>query len=86
MRADIASAARHRAANGVSSHASNVSVATLTDRECAVLDLLCTGHSNALIADNLGISIHTVKTHLRSAYVKLGVSSRLEVQAVLLSV
>jgi LuxR family transcriptional regulator, maltose regulon positive regulatory protein len=48
----------------------------LTVREQAVLDLLPTGLSAREIADELGISRDTVKTHTKRIYQKLGVSSR----------
>jgi LuxR family maltose regulon positive regulatory protein len=48
----------------------------LTAREHAVLGLLPTGLSAREIADELGISRDTVKTHTKRIYQKLGVSSR----------
>jgi DNA-binding CsgD family transcriptional regulator len=48
----------------------------LTDRETVVLGLLARGKSNAEIADDLGVSRNTVKTHLSHAYGKLAVTSR----------
>ena len=48
----------------------------LTAREQSVLALLPTGLSAREIADELGISRDTVKTHTRRLYQKLGVSSR----------
>jgi len=50
----------------------------LTDRERSVLMLLPTMMSNAEIADELFVSVNTVKVHLKSLYRKLGVSSRRE--------
>jgi two-component system, NarL family, response regulator YdfI len=50
----------------------------LSDRELEVLDLLAEGLSNKLIAHRLGISEHTVKTHVASIFAKLGASSRTE--------
>jgi LuxR family maltose regulon positive regulatory protein len=50
--------------------------AALTPREIDVLRLLSTGSSAAAIADELAISITTVKTHLAAAYRKLGVRGR----------
>jgi LuxR family maltose regulon positive regulatory protein len=48
----------------------------LTAREQTVLGLLPTGLSAREIADELGISRDTVKTHTKRIYEKLGVSSR----------
>lgn len=48
----------------------------LTDAERAVLRALRTSQSQRLIAEELSISINTVKTHTSAIYRKLGVSSR----------
>jgi DNA-binding NarL/FixJ family response regulator len=48
----------------------------LTQREGEVLDLVRQGRSNAQIALSLQIGVETVRTHARSIYRKLGVSSR----------
>jgi LuxR family maltose regulon positive regulatory protein len=50
----------------------------LTDSERAVLRFLPSHMTNEEISQALFLSINTVKTHLRSAYRKLGVSSRRE--------
>ena len=47
----------------------------LTRREIEVLDLLARGLTYALIADRLGISEHTVTTHIKNTYRKLDVHS-----------
>jgi LuxR family transcriptional regulator, maltose regulon positive regulatory protein len=49
---------------------------SLTQSEIAVLRLLGSHLTNQEIAATLFISVNTVKTHLRSAYRKLGVTSR----------
>lgn len=49
---------------------------TLTDRELEVLALLAVGASNSEIAEQLYLSVDTVKTHLRKLYGKLGVHNR----------
>ena len=51
--------------------ASNLSV-----REQEVLGLIAQGYSNQAIADQLFISLHTVKTHARKINAKLGAKSR----------
>jgi ATP/maltotriose-dependent transcriptional regulator MalT len=48
----------------------------LTTREVEVLKLVAQGLSNAEIAEQLIISLLTVKAHMRSLYNKLGISSR----------
>jgi LuxR family maltose regulon positive regulatory protein len=50
----------------------------LTEREYVLLRLLPTRLSNAEIADVLGVSLNTVKTHLKHVYRKLGVADRSE--------
>lgn len=51
-------------------------VATLAVREREVLDLLSKGYLYKEIGDQLGISTHTVNTHIRRIYEKLHVQSR----------
>ena len=53
----------------------------LSPREEAVLDLLAKGYTYKLIADELGISIDTIRTYLRRIYEKLHVQSRTEAVA-----
>jgi DNA-binding NarL/FixJ family response regulator len=53
-------------------------VEPLTARELEVIQLMAQGLANKQIALALGISEHTVKFHLSSLYVKLGISSRTE--------
>ncbi|WP_018332161.1 LuxR C-terminal-related transcriptional regulator [Actinomycetospora chiangmaiensis] len=48
----------------------------LTEREHEVLELLPTLQSIEEIADDLTVSVNTVKTHVRSIYQKLGAGSR----------
>lgn len=56
----------------------------LTTREKQVLMLVATGLTNSEIADELFLAESTVKSHLSSAFGKLGVSSRSEAAAVVL--
>ena len=48
----------------------------LTDAELTVLEQLPSGRTALQIAQDLGVSINTVKTHLRAIYAKLGANSR----------
>lgn len=57
---------------------SSVDLPALTGREHDVLALAALGHSNARIADQLGITVHTTKGYLKSAMRKLGATTRLE--------
>lgn len=52
----------------------------LTRRESAVVRAALSGRSNAEIAADHHVSVNTVKTHLRTAYRKLGVSNRSQLQ------
>jgi DNA-binding NarL/FixJ family response regulator len=56
--------------------------AELTDREREILDLLAKGLSNADIAQELTISVHTVRNHVANLSAKLGAHSKLEVLAI----
>jgi two-component system, NarL family, response regulator YdfI len=56
-------------------------VQALTPREVEVLGMLAEGSGNKVIAARLGISEHTVKTHVGSIFGKLGVSNRAEAVA-----
>ena len=47
----------------------------LTGREAAVLRLMARGCTYAQVADQLGMSAHTVSTHVKKAYRKLKVHS-----------
>ena len=51
----------------------------LTNREEAVLDSVARGRTNSEIADDLHISISTVKTHLASLMRKLDARNRVEI-------
>jgi two-component system nitrate/nitrite response regulator NarP len=49
---------------------------TLTRRELEVLSDLASGRTNKQIARDLGVSLNTVKFHVRNLFQKLGVNSR----------
>lgn len=53
-------------------------LATLTPREREILRLLSEAMSNKEIAQAMGLSPETVKSHLQRIYAKLGVSTRAE--------
>ena len=61
--------------------AAAVGESLLSKRELAVLSLIAQGHSNQQIAEQLYISLHTVKTHARRINVKLGVQRRTQAVA-----
>jgi DNA-binding NarL/FixJ family response regulator len=50
----------------------------LTEREREVLGLLADGLSNAAIAEQLVVSVHTVRNHIANLSAKLGAHSKLE--------
>jgi DNA-binding CsgD family transcriptional regulator len=51
---------------------------SLTDSELKVVDLIAQGVTNRDVATQLHLSLHTVKTHVRNAFAKLGITSRAE--------
>jgi two-component system nitrate/nitrite response regulator NarL len=55
----------------------------LTTRESQVVRLLAKGKSDKLIGHSLGLSIETVRGHMKHVRSKLGVTSRLEVVSLL---
>jgi DNA-binding NarL/FixJ family response regulator len=62
----------------LAAHAGPLPVQALTPREVEVLAMLAEGLGNKMIAARLGISDHTVKSHVASIFAKLGVSTRAE--------
>lgn len=50
----------------------------LSRRELDVMKLAAVGKTNAEIARELGVSVHTVNTLIRRSYVKLGATNRVE--------
>jgi DNA-binding NarL/FixJ family response regulator len=61
---------------GRASHAVALSV-----RETEVLDLICRGMSNLEIADQLFVSVNSVKTYVRQIYQKIGATRRAQAVA-----
>jgi DNA-binding NarL/FixJ family response regulator len=60
------------------SHASADKLADLTQSELAVVELVARGGTNRQVAEQLFLSPHTVNSHLRHAFSKLGIRSRIE--------
>ncbi len=67
---------RARRATAGAGHDNNLLPAQLTDRELEVLRLVARGDTNAEISLHLGISPHTVKSHVIHIFNKLGVNDR----------
>lgn len=57
---------------------SDPAAVALTTREIQILDLLCSGTQNKIIADRLRLSENTVKAHVRNIYKKMHVRNRTE--------
>ena len=56
--------------------AASIKVEALTARQLEVLEHLCLGFSNKVIANKLGLSENTVRVHVASILARLDVSSR----------
>ncbi len=54
----------------------------LTERERTVLALMATGKSNQALADELFISVNTIRNHVANVLVKLGARTRTEAVAI----
>jgi DNA-binding NarL/FixJ family response regulator len=54
----------------------------LTSRERDVLECVTAGFDRGETARRLGVSVHTVRTHLQSIYAKLDVHSSIEAVSV----
>ena len=55
--------------------------ADLSPREAEVLELICRGLSNLEIAEQLFVSVNSVKTYVRQVYQKIGVTRRAQAVA-----
>ncbi|WP_172827249.1 helix-turn-helix transcriptional regulator, partial [Mycobacterium asiaticum] len=56
---------------------------SLTDSELTVVNLIAQGATNRSVAAELHLSPHTVKTHVRNAFAKLGITSRAQLATLL---
>jgi LuxR family maltose regulon positive regulatory protein len=68
--------------SGMTQPSMQLLIAPLTTREVEVLKLIQAGSSNQDIAEQLVISITTVKRHISNIYAKLGVKSRTQAVAI----
>ena len=75
---DVLAGKTYLAPQAAAKLAEGVTRVQLTPRELATLRLIADGKSNKEIANELGISERTVKTHLGHLFEKLGVTSRTE--------
>jgi ATP/maltotriose-dependent transcriptional regulator MalT len=50
----------------------------LTEREDEVLILIAKGYTNTEIADQMFVSVNTIKTHIKNLFIKLDVRNRIE--------
>jgi DNA-binding CsgD family transcriptional regulator len=82
FRSDVQRAMREAGARRTKWSAGAAAPATgwvsLTEAERRVAILISEGHTNKSAASALGVSINTVGTHLRAAFAKLGVQSRVQ--------
>ncbi len=67
-----------RARGAEQANPEDVKIASLTERERAVIALICEGLQNRTIGERLSITETTVRHHLTSIFTKLGVDNRLE--------
>jgi two-component system nitrate/nitrite response regulator NarP len=56
-------------------------IGRLTPREIEILDAVSRGRTNAQIAADLEVTVHTIKFHLGSVYRKLDAANRTEASA-----
>jgi DNA-binding NarL/FixJ family response regulator len=75
---DVLNGKTYLAPTAAAKLAEGVARVQLTPRELSTLRLMADGRSNKEIANELGISERTVKTHLGHLFEKLGVTSRTE--------
>ncbi|MBS0012540.1 MAG: response regulator transcription factor [Desulfobacterales bacterium] len=70
--------ARYLAASRKSGSNPPPEISGLSQREKQILGKIASGYTRARISADLSISPHTVKTHIRNIYKKLGVNTRFE--------
>ncbi len=58
---------------------------SLSIREQQVAALICLGYTNSEIASQLGITIDTIKSHIRNIFGKFSINNRKELQLLLVS-
>ena len=75
---DVLAGKTYLAPSAAAKLAEGVARVQLTPRELSTLRLMADGKANKEIANELGISERTVKTHLGHLFEKLGVTSRTE--------
>jgi DNA-binding NarL/FixJ family response regulator len=80
--ASLAAVTAHGSAGDAAHGPGATETGALTPREAEILALLGEGLVNKEIGVRLGISEHTVKTHLAAIYEKLGASNRAEAVAI----
>ncbi|WP_312270700.1 helix-turn-helix transcriptional regulator [Pseudomonas sp.] len=56
----------------------NFGSSLLTERECRIAQLILRGHSTRSLAERLGVSEETIKTHRKSVYAKLDIGTQSE--------
>ncbi|WP_343622856.1 response regulator transcription factor [Roseateles puraquae] len=71
--------ARHLCPLSAAALAQDVVQVAFTPREAQVLDLLCNGLDNKTIAQQLGLALSTVKTHVQSLLAKTGARNRTDI-------
>jgi DNA-binding CsgD family transcriptional regulator len=55
----------------------------LTNKEARVLSLLLSGRSEAEVAEELGVSLETIRTHRKAIYGKMNVTTRVDLVLVM---
>lgn len=80
--ATVASALTSSPARSAPRLTNAIASAPLSPREREILALLAEGLGNKIVAARLGISEHTVKTHVASIFQKLGADTRAEAVAI----